>query len=213
MYRCVECNALFNDNDSTREHKRQTGHKPFVSQFGIGPVNRLQPSPLNSPLNVPLKVRLIQVVHTEYYAHGYDGREYEITQAEFERSDRWEYLEDKLKAHIGSMGPRDIYNTEDGKIHPGDMFWVKDFSAECSYWDNCPGQHLTVMLPDEHIWDIDSRAGNCARPSDRLHRCWQRSGEPPNITVGKGELWENGGGSIQTSGWHGYLRNGMLVKV
>jgi len=71
-----------------------------------------------------------------------------------------------------------------------------------------------VILPNGIPWDIDSRAGNCALKDDRLHRCWVRTGEPPDVTVGKsgGPTCAAGAGSIQGGDWHGFLRNGELVR-
>lgn len=75
-----------------------------------------------------------------------------------------------------------------------------------------PDNHcLAVILPDEHPWLVDSRASNCTLPEDNEHKCWVRHGEPPLITVDKNGLTcAAGAGSIQTSKWHGFLRNGFL---
>jgi len=58
---------------------------------------------------------------------------------------------------------------------------------------------------------IDSRASNCTLPDDNVHKCWVRHGEAPNFTVDKnGATCAAGAGSIQTSNWHGFLRNGVF---
>lgn len=93
---------------------------------------------------------------------------------------------------------------------PGAM-WYASWIPKNFEWDDETEPHLMVVLPDGSHWDIDSRASNCPRPDDRHHRCWHREGTPPNITVTKGPLWEQGAGSVLTSSWHGYLRNGELV--
>ncbi len=117
-----------------------------------------------------------------------------------------------------AIGVSPIWNTEDGKLHPGDIFWadylhwIDDQGAKhCPYWDNCtdPRGHLAVVMPDNTQWDSSGRAANCANPQDRQHRCWILTGEPPNVTVtGSGC---GGSYSIQSPGWHGHLINGTLV--
>lgn len=94
---------------------------------------------------------------------------------------------------------------------PGAMWravWIpKNFD-----WDNESEPHIYVVCPGGSCWDIDSRARNCTMPEDRAHRCWVRHGEAPALTVDKSGLTcRAGAGSIQTSNWHGYLRNGELV--
>jgi hypothetical protein len=95
---------------------------------------------------------------------------------------------------------------------PGAMWYAK-WMPENMYWDNKKDMdHLMVRLPDGTDWCVDSRANNCTLPDDRLHRCWVRSGIPPNVTVGKdGVTCSAGAGSIQSPKWHGYLRKGELV--
>ena len=80
-------------------------------------------------------------------------------------------------------------------------------------WSNETEPHLIVETPGG-IWDIDDRCSNCTLPNDTLHRCWVRHGEPPNITVDKkGLTCAAGAGSIAQKTWHGFLRNGYLVKA
>lgn len=115
----------------------------------------------------------------------------------------------------GSYGQR--YNTRTGRPEPGDLFYQEqigfDEPGKCFHHDNCDGRHLVAVLPTGEHWDIDSRANNCTRPDDRLHRCWVREGEPPNITAGKaGNTCSAGAGSIATSNWHGFLRNGEFIS-
>lgn len=110
---------------------------------------------------------------------------------------------------------RRIWDTADGDLHPGDMYWADwlrgGHSDTCWYWDNCPGPHLQVVLPNSHHWDIDSRASNCTLPDERTHRCWIREGDPPNVTAGKaGHTCAAGAGSILSGDYHGFLRNGQL---
>lgn len=117
---------------------------------------------------------------------------------------------------LSGMSCPAVYDTEDGDLHPGDMYWAPcEFrltGGVCWDWDNCEGQHLHVVLPNGRHWDIDSRARNCTLKDDRAHRCWVRTGEPPNITVGKNGLTcSAGAGSIQAADYHGFLRNGQLT--
>lgn len=75
------------------------------------------------------------------------------------------------------------------------------------------GRCLIVKLPNGRDWIIDSRASNCTKPEDTTHKCWPRSGTPPNITVGKefGNTCSAGAGSIMSGDYHGFLRNGYLT--
>ena len=111
-----------------------------------------------------------------------------------------------------------VYDTEDGELHPGDMYiadWhFHDENGKCTLngWTNCDGKHLHVVLPNGRHWDVDSRASNCTVPNDTTHRCWVRHGEPPNVTVDKaGETCRAGAGSIAADDYHGFLRNGWLT--
>ena len=63
-----------------------------------------------------------------------------------------------------------------------------------------------------HDWHIDGPCTNCTRPNEP-HKCWVRHGDPPNLTVDKkGDTCAAGAGSILTNEWHGFLRNGELVR-
>lgn len=81
----------------------------------------------------------------------------------------------------------------------------------CSDWDNQTEPPLIVKTPGGD-WNVDSRASNCTRREDKLHRCWCRHGQPPNVTVDKnGNTCNAGAGSIQCNQYHGFLRNGVLT--
>lgn len=119
----------------------------------------------------------------------------------------WNELEAKY-GKLSSIGSIRIYNTPSGKLEPGCLFWA-DWYPENMFWDNDKEPHLMAVLPNGHYWDIDSRASNCTMPNDRLHRCWCRHGEVPNITVDKNGLTcSAGAGSIQSGDYHGFLING-----
>jgi hypothetical protein len=87
------------------------------------------------------------------------------------------------------------------------------------------GITLVIKLPDGSEWLIDSECNNCTRTQwvskngrlqwgGRTHYCWVRHGDPRTGVVHvdkKGETCSAGGGSIQTSTWHGFLDNGFLT--
>jgi hypothetical protein len=126
-----------------------------------------------------------------------------------------------------------LYDTEDGLLSPGCMFWADwehwedllssrtrdgktihyKVPTSCPHgWSNCDGRHLHVITPDGHEWDVDGRASNCTLLEDQEHRCWIREGDPPNVTAGKsGRTCSAGAGSIQTPKWHGFMRGGRFV--
>ena len=88
-----------------------------------------------------------------------------------------------------------------------DAYWLHDMPSYCG----ADGKALHVMTPCGE-WNIDSRASNCTRPEDSVHKCWVRHGVPPNITVDKnGDTCSAGAGSIQIKEYHGFLRNGELT--
>jgi hypothetical protein len=97
---------------------------------------------------------------------------------------------------------------------PGAMWYAPDGSYKSRLGPD--GRFLMVRLPNGDIWRVDSRASNCTRPDDDVHRCWVRHGEAPNITVDKNGDTCGCGHSIG-SGWkdgaytyHGFLTNGVL---
>lgn len=134
--------------------------------------------------------------------------------------DRWP----KLCDHCGEPVPDDanrqvfhkrLYDTKSGSPEPGDMYFMKYHEADerCHWgWENCSGLHLIVILPNGREWDVDGRASNCTMKEGKIHRCWCRHGEPPNITVDKnGITCAAGAGSILSGDYHGFLRNGELT--
>lgn len=151
----------------------------------------------------PLKVRLVKVIDHRIMVHFKGGKE----SIEFKRSIDGKYNVDEIsKAHpdwIG-CGSWPVYDTEDGELHPGDMFWHYNYKGV---------DHLHLVLPNGIHWDIDSRASNCTLPEDNEHKCWVRHGEPPEITVDKkGLTCSAGAGSIQAGDFHGYLIRGYIVE-
>lgn len=102
---------------------------------------------------------------------------------------------------------------------PAGAMWFADWWLPRSAGPD--GHCLVVKIPyrtdGSGTWDwmVDSRASNCTKPEDKEHRCWVRHGEPPNITVDKnGNTCAAGAGSIMPDGgWHGFLRNGVLIQA
>lgn len=99
---------------------------------------------------------------------------------------------------------------------PGDM-WYSDSDYTYCGFQNCDKKHLYVRLPCGGAWDTDSRANNCTKPDDKVHRCWVKHTEKgvENMTIDKnGVTCGAGAGSIQIAdGWHGFIRQGMLIKA
>lgn len=91
--------------------------------------------------------------------------------------------------------------------------WQLWWYPKNTFWDNETEPPLCVRTPGGD-WVIDSRANNCTRKDDRTHRCWIRHGVVPLVTVDKkGISCQAGAGSIQCGSYHGFLRNGVLVKA
>lgn len=65
------------------------------------------------------------------------------------------------------------------------------------------GHGWVIKLPDGSEWLTEGKANNCACPAAPEHRCWQRTGTVPKITVTP---------SIATPRWHGWLRDGVLTS-
>ena len=133
------------------------------------------------------------------------------------------YVWDK-EHHIGSPVHRRVDNGEWIVGYQPGMMWV----AYESRWDdalqgqvyvgerlyNVPGpdeKNLVVILPDGSEWHVDGNASNCTW-KDQKHRCWERNGVPPNISVGKGPPCSDGQGSIKTLTYHGHLNNGEFTE-
>jgi hypothetical protein len=91
--------------------------------------------------------------------------------------------------------------------------WFAPWLAECDAYRGLDGRTLMVKLPGDHDWIVDGPASNCTIPDDKVHKCWVRHGEAPNITVDKnGHTCNAGAGSIAIPGYHGFLRNGQLQE-
>ena len=127
---------------------------------------------------------------------------------EFLESDSWQVFSESLfrRADTGEIltqrefGPGAMYNAE----------WL----ADNQFMRGADGLALTVICPNGREWLIDGPCNNCTEPGTD-HKCWCRSGTPPNITVSKDgcRTCSAGGGSIQAGDWHGWLRNGEFVQA
>lgn len=109
---------------------------------------------------------------------------------------------------------RETYNRETDPLQPCDLFYVTYSDGKCDVHDPPCERHLYVICPDGSWWDIDGRCGNCTLPDDKGHRCWVRHGDPATglVTVDKsGASCAAGAGSVNTGGYHGYLRNGEFI--
>lgn len=129
---------------------------------------------------------------------------------EFPSTDCWQVFTDQVftRSDNGEF-------TTLRKAPPGAM-WNAWWLAERKdwWWTGPDGMSLHVRCPDGHDWCIDGLCSNCTRPNEP-HKCWVRTGTPPEITVGKGKDGEScaaGAGSIQTPTWHGWLKLGLLTE-
>src|ERR1044072_2413872 len=91
-----------------------------------------------------------------------------------------------------------------------DAWWYPDA------WKGSDGIALVVKMPQGGEWVVDSRCSNCTLPNDNVHKCWIRHGnprKPETLLVDKnGVTCKAGGGSIQMTNWHGFLRFGFLEE-
>ena len=111
---------------------------------------------------------------------------------------------------------RPVYNTPDGTANrPGDMWYSESDHTYCGF-QNCDKKHLMVRLPGGGVWDTDSRAINCDKPNDVIHRCWVKHTQDgiENMTIDKnGDTCNAGGGSFSQENWHGFIKKGYLIKA
>lgn len=124
----------------------------------------------------------------------------------FTDADHWQVNRERL--YVGAP---------DGQLHtlhsaPIGAMWDAWWMGE--HWRGADGIALVVRCPGGADWAVDGRANNCTLPHDNIHKCWIRHGDPrlATLTVDKnGVTCQAGAGSIQTSNWHGFLRNGILA--
>lgn len=128
---------------------------------------------------------------------------------EFQPDDEWQLRVEEEYAQ--SNNPNLVYNLNNA---PVGAMWYADWYLDYPFGDQYKGPDghcLTVKTPGGD-WIVDSRASNCTKPDDTVHKCWVRQGIPPNITVSKnGNTCSAGAGSIQIGDYHGFLQNGQLT--
>jgi hypothetical protein len=137
----------------------------------------------------------------------------------FTDDDPWQLFEQSLYRRLDTGELVTLRDAPPGALWHADwMLRGLDFSDPSGqpwhWWPGPDGLCLNVRLPDWSDWCIDSRSKNCTLPTDNVHRCWPRSGSPPDITVDKslGSTCSAGAGSILSpTGWHGFLRDGELT--
>lgn len=105
---------------------------------------------------------------------------------------------------------------EETTLHdaPVGAIWENTWYEERAFeqWCGPDGKSFTCRTPAGD-WCIDSRASNCDKKDDNVHKCWCRHGEAPNLTVNKvGNTCNAGAGSIAIGNYHGFLRNGELTN-
>lgn len=122
----------------------------------------------------------------------------------FTGNDEWMLRSERLYARADTGETMALHDAPVGA-----MWWATWNTVQVGPDGRC----LIVRLPGGRDWTVDSEASNCTRKGDRSHWCWVRHGEPPNVTVGKTgyPTCNAGAGSIVVPGWHGFLRNGVLV--
>lgn len=121
----------------------------------------------------------------------------------------WERADTGERAdNLNDFGPGAMWEVTWYKNSETGLFWHPGF--ENKQFDHAP---LCVRTPGGD-WVIDSRCNNCSLPDDLDHKCWPRAGSAPKITVSKtlGPTCSTGGGSVITGNYHGFLRDGFLVK-
>lgn len=125
----------------------------------------------------------------------------------FKDSDEWQFFVESVYKRTDTGEKFSLRKPPIGATY--DACWMPHIKG-------LDGICLAVVLPpNHHVWLVDGKATNCTMPDDTEHKCWVRHGDPrqANITVDKnGKSCEAGAGSIGTSKWHGFLRNGLLVE-
>ena len=96
-----------------------------------------------------------------------------------------------------------LYDSPPRPKQPGDIYdapWMAGGEKDC--W--------AVVLPNDLTWYTYMTASNCRHGPEMqrtIHKCWSVTGTPPNIDVVP-SIWMQGGHE-----WHGWLRQGKLVKA
>lgn len=120
----------------------------------------------------------------------------------------------EIKQNIADFGPGAMYYADWLQVEAHTKWARKENGVDVEIphpWGVGPDGKVLLVVTPGGSWNIDSRASNCGKPIDNVHRCWVRHGTPPEITVDKnGDTCSAGAGSIQCGSYHGFLRNGFL---
>lgn len=123
----------------------------------------------------------------------------------FQEGDEWQRFSEAIYRRTDTGEEMTIRDAPPGAMWYA--WWLDEFYVP-------QGPHCLMVKTPGGEWCIDSQANNCTIPDDRRqeqHHCWVRTGEPPNVTAGKGgPTCSAGAGSIQCGSYHGFLRNGYL---
>lgn len=151
----------------------------------------------------------------------------------FQIEDEWQTNQRQTYAPApGNDGPEGVeWKWTQHELPAGAMFFPSWFQSTDEtpnplpgYLSPTEGSVLLVVCPawaddtGTAEWIVDSYASNCDRKGE-VHHCWCRHGQAPWITVDKnGDTCSAGAGSIWVNmssgrGWHGFLRDGWLVKA
>lgn len=138
---------------------------------------------------------------------------YEFTN---EERDNWQLFSDRIYRRIDNGEEMTLRKAPDGAMWYADwMIHGRALDHPDRTYIGPDGHCLVVRVVGGHDWMVDAQASNCTLPDDKVHKCWCRSGDPMTgvVTVNKScASCSAGAGSIQTSTWHGFLRDGMLVE-
>lgn len=109
---------------------------------------------------------------------------------------------------------RDTGEVIKGKLPPGALYVNEPMKRQDGWeYKGADGLNVVCVLPNGNHWWIDSRASNCTKKDDIVHRCWVRHGTLDGMVhVDKnGNTCAAGGGSIVSGNYHGFLHQGVLT--
>jgi len=155
---------------------------------------------------MPYHCRIVKEVGRDYIAvwsaqgedEHYHRHEESITKSLFESKVRSEWFPQYVVCdRCGnqfesrpSFGSKPIWDTEDGKLHPGDMYELDERNGK-PWW--------VVVLPGDNHFPIHSLSSTDNKP-------WDVTGEVPNITLRPSVNFR----PSSPKGWHGWITNGLI---
>ncbi len=142
---------------------------------------------------------------------------HEVTDAEYEQYfARWPHVCEICGKPAPPRGHEDVhytifyehlYDSPPRLLQPGDVFytpWMHD-SPDC----------FSVVLPLKmsydfryYTWNNYQISSSCNHGNRQLHKCWNSSGTPPDVTVSPSILYY-----IPGYRWHGHIRNGEIIDA